>query len=235
MKTIDKLKTDIVDIFSSIQGEGLYVGERHLFVRFKDCNLKCINCDEVNSDACVMTIDDVIKNIQIIEKNNGHHSYVTLTGGEPLHYIDFMFTLCEILNNKGYKIFLETNGTLYEELKKVIHLIAVTSMDIKLKSVWGINDCYILHKEFLHILKGSIHYIKIIVSEKINIDEFINYVNLICDVNYAIPLILQPLKTSNTRYNNELISLLCELQRIALKRLSHVRVIPQMHKILHIS
>ena len=78
MKTIDKLKTDIVDIFSSIQGEGLYVGERHLFVRFKECNLKCINCDEVNSDARVMTIDDVIKNIQIIEKNNGHHSYVTL-------------------------------------------------------------------------------------------------------------------------------------------------------------
>ena len=29
----------VSDIFSSVQGEGVYVGERHLFIRFSGCNL----------------------------------------------------------------------------------------------------------------------------------------------------------------------------------------------------
>ncbi|MFH1230658.1 MAG: 7-carboxy-7-deazaguanine synthase QueE, partial [Planctomycetota bacterium] len=38
-------KTSIVSIFSSIQGEGLYVGKPHLFIRFAGCNLRCHYCD----------------------------------------------------------------------------------------------------------------------------------------------------------------------------------------------
>ena len=37
--------TDILEIFSSIKGEGPYVGERQIFIRLKDCNLDCIYCD----------------------------------------------------------------------------------------------------------------------------------------------------------------------------------------------
>ena len=35
----------IKEIFTSIQGEGLYVGEKQIFVRFCKCNLACRYCD----------------------------------------------------------------------------------------------------------------------------------------------------------------------------------------------
>ena len=39
------LTVNIKEIFSSIQGEGPYVGEKHVFVRFCKCNLACKYCD----------------------------------------------------------------------------------------------------------------------------------------------------------------------------------------------
>ena len=38
-------KADLVEIFSSVQGEGLLVGVRQIFLRFPDCNLACRYCD----------------------------------------------------------------------------------------------------------------------------------------------------------------------------------------------
>ena len=38
-------KASIKEIFTSIQGEGLYVGYKQLFVRFCGCNLSCDYCD----------------------------------------------------------------------------------------------------------------------------------------------------------------------------------------------
>ena len=35
----------IKEIFESIQGEGLYIGSKQLFIRFCACNLKCKYCD----------------------------------------------------------------------------------------------------------------------------------------------------------------------------------------------
>ncbi|MCW8893095.1 MAG: radical SAM protein, partial [Deltaproteobacteria bacterium] len=38
-------KADLIEIFSSIQGEGLLVGYRQIFLRFPECNLNCHYCD----------------------------------------------------------------------------------------------------------------------------------------------------------------------------------------------
>jgi len=47
------LYADIAEIFSSIQGEGLYVGRRQIFIRFCGCNLNCRYCDTETSASDV--------------------------------------------------------------------------------------------------------------------------------------------------------------------------------------
>ena len=43
------METNIIEIFSSVQGEGRYVGCRQLFVRFEGCNINCQFCDTENA------------------------------------------------------------------------------------------------------------------------------------------------------------------------------------------
>lgn len=40
------LTAPIAEIFCSVQGEGLYAGQRQVFLRFAGCNLSCRYCDE---------------------------------------------------------------------------------------------------------------------------------------------------------------------------------------------
>ncbi|MFA6988722.1 MAG: 7-carboxy-7-deazaguanine synthase QueE [Candidatus Gastranaerophilaceae bacterium] len=45
MTQIKSNDANIIEIFSSIQGEGPYIGYKQLFVRFSECNLNCNYCD----------------------------------------------------------------------------------------------------------------------------------------------------------------------------------------------
>jgi len=40
-----ELEAPILDIFFSRQGEGICVGDPHLFIRFGGCNVVCDYCD----------------------------------------------------------------------------------------------------------------------------------------------------------------------------------------------
>ncbi len=237
---------NLIEIFSSIQGEGKYVGCRQIFVRLSGCNLHCAYCDtnfhrtdfcKVETQAGSMNFSQ-IKNPVSAEKvaeiiKNFHeqipaHS-VSFTGGEPLLHWKFILEVAELLKNCGLKIFLETNGTLAEDFKKIFDAIDIVSMDIKLPSVIGEN-LFDLHKKFIEIAREKDLYIKIVVSKETSTEEFCAAIDLIPK---NILLIIQPV-TPFGKIKKATAEKILSLQSLALKKISDVRVIPQTHRVINV-
>lgn len=237
---------NVVEVFSSIQGEGQYVGYRQVFVRFSGCNLTCEFCDTPESRNAVEAglievtagqrdfkrIPNPISIIELAEHINQlllfpHHS-VSLTGGEPLCQTEVIKELVPLIQGE---IHLETNGTLPEELAMVLPYIDVVSMDIKLPSASG-QELWQQHKEFLSLANARSVFVKIVVTNKTSTEEFQQALELIASVNPKIPLIIQPVTPI---YDCEGVTpdLVLAWQEQALTLLGDVRVIPQTHKFMN--
>jgi 7-carboxy-7-deazaguanine synthase len=114
----------INEIFKSIQGEGQQQGEITTFIRTYGCNLRCEWCDTkyaqghdlngpvINNEYHEYTVDNVVDIVDNLKAKN-----ICITGGEPLVQLDDVSNLIVKLINKGYKIFVETNGS--KNAKKV--------------------------------------------------------------------------------------------------------------------
>ncbi len=101
----------VVEIFTSINGEGTRAGQLAVFVRFQGCNLNCSFCDtrwanDKDASYQVMTEEEIADAILETGIDN-----VTLTGGEPLMQRD-IYVLLEKLGQTCLYIEVETNGSM---------------------------------------------------------------------------------------------------------------------------
>ena len=217
-------KAKIKEIFSSVQGEGLYVGEKHLFIRFCYCNLKCAYCDTDFSlqNSKEYSFDELYEEIKDINCET-----ISFTGGEPLCEVDFLYDFLKKYKTKlNKKIYLETNGTMYKELSKIIDLIDIVSMDIKLKSATEQENRFLDNDNFLNIASKKEVFIKVVFDNNIADDEIINTVKLA--KKYDTTIILQPKMPMDNSV---------DLMNIFEKFYSlykNIRLIPQTHKFLNL-
>lgn len=219
-------KVKIKEIFASIQGEGPYIGYEQIFIRFSKCNLKCKYCDtDFQTDLKEYTPIELAKKID--DYKNIHS--VSLTGGEPLLDVDF---LQEFLLLTDKKIYLETNGTLYENLCKIIKDVDIVAMDIKLNSTSGNGDLFEKHEKFIEVaLKNNKEiFAKVVFDENIFDEEIKKCVNLA--KKYDITLVLQP------KMDGEVLNMtsekIDEVFSKFLNQYANVRLIPQVHKFLNV-
>jgi 7-carboxy-7-deazaguanine synthase len=105
----------IIEIFASLQGEGLRQGQPTVFIRFSGCNLKCPFCDTPYAwnGGRELTPSQALQKIQII-RGRYPADWACLTGGEPL--LQDVSGLVKDLRREGLKIQVETNATLYRPL-----------------------------------------------------------------------------------------------------------------------
>ena len=99
----------IVEIFSSIDGEGIRTGKLCTFIRTFGCNCNCIYCDSMyalmGNAWEEMSIPDIINKCKGLK-----NKCITLTGGEPLIHKD-IHNLINTLSNEGFEVNIETNGS----------------------------------------------------------------------------------------------------------------------------
>lgn len=222
---MQKQSIKIREIFTSIQGEGLYVGQKHIFVRFCKCNLNCAYCDtDFNSqNAKDYNIDDLALNLA-----DNDAEVISFTGGEPLLELDFLKEfLSEYKSKLNKKIYLETNGTLYKNLAQIIDYIDIISMDIKLQSATGQKNLFFENEEFLKIAQKKETFIKVVFDENISDDE-IEKVTYLAK-KYNTLLILQPKMPMNKGLD------LDNIYNKFYKKYKNIRLIPQVHKYLNLA
>jgi len=222
------MKGRINEVFESIQGEGLYLGEKQLFVRFSGCNLGCRFCD---TDHKAFREYEPYELFEEIKKHkNGHHS-VSFTGGEPLLQKDFLKEVLILNRSNGYRNYLETNGTLPDALEGVIDLVDIVAMDLKLPTSTGLNDFWKEHQRFLEIAYRQDAFLKAVICVSTTEEDFRRALNLIKEHNRAVVLVLQPNSREDSAALREKIN---GFSRIAREENIAVCVIPQMHKTVKI-
>ncbi len=241
------MPASLIEVFTSFQGEGPYVGYPQLFIRFAGCNLRCRYCDtpvaagkHAHFEATPGKGDfrsvpnpvSVRQVIPVLHKAASAHLHSwSLTGGEPLLYPVFIKELVSSAKPSEVKIYLETNGTLSEALTAIIDFIDIIAMDIKVPSTSGLPPLWTRHRQFLQVASRKNVFVKVVVAETTPEEEVEAAASLVASVAEDIPLILQPvsapagLRAVNTAH-------LLRLCRRARAYLSDVRVIPQVHKVL---
>lgn len=110
----------IVEIFDSVQGEGVQAGIPYTFVRFSFCNLACDFCDTPYNRVSIRLTEDQLFATLTEGRNPGH--WICFTGGEPM--LSLPSSLCGRLKQAGFMLACESNGMVWNEsFKQIDHVV----------------------------------------------------------------------------------------------------------------
>jgi 7-carboxy-7-deazaguanine synthase len=242
----------IQEVFSSIQGEGVFVGKRQVFVRFAHCHLKCAYCDTpmmtptgkchvetVPGSGRIEYLENPLSANRLIDavtsllKSARHHS-ISFTGGEPLLYHRFLREVFPVVREHAH-IYLETSGTQPEFLETVLPWVDFIAMDIKLPSATGEPAQFENHARFYELAMQNRKltcFIKIVFNQHTTAEELDAIKRIVLD--RGMPVILQPETNLTDRLVHVPPQRILEIENALSCHFDDVRVIPQTHKMLNV-
>lgn len=228
----------LVEVFSSIQGEGPYLGERQVFVRLGGCNLLCDYCDEPDTiplKSGAPSSPSEVKAAVLKAAKGRVHPTVSWTGGEPLLQAGALAGLMAWAREKGFKNYLETNGVLPKAFLEVRALTDVAAVDLKLPSAAG-RPHWKAHAEFLRLVPAG-SFVKVVVTEATTDAEVAEAVRVTAENAPRLPFVFQPATAvPSARGDGRMVvppaaSRLRDFVESAKERLADVRIVPQWHTI----
>lgn len=222
----------IVEVFSSLQGEGIRLGERQIFVRFGGCNIHCAYCDEPGtiplSAGRIWEIERLQDRLEAVGRRR-RHSSITWTGGEPLLYPEFLERMLPWARARGYENVLETNGILVPALKRLGPWLDAAAVDIKLPSAAG-RAFWGAHARFLAEVPPR-SFVKVVLSESSTEAEFERVLSLMGEHAPRLPLLLQPVTPGPAQASPPPPARMAAWLQRARQRLKNVRLGPQWHPV----
>jgi len=244
---------DLLEVFSSIQGEGPRVGERHLFVRLAQCDIQCAYCDtplchgvhararvertpgqgdfvSVENPVPVQSLRGAVEGLLAATP----HRAVSLTGGEPLLQPWVIEALSPMIRASGARVLLETDGNLPDAYERVRGSIDILSMDWKAPSATGEPARYDEHRRVLGLSGSAEAWVKLVYVAETPEEEVALAARAVADVRSDVPFILQPCTPFARVRTAPSSDLGLRLVSVAAQHLSDVRLIPQVHKMLDV-
>lgn len=157
----------IIEMYESIQGEGLHSGLPCFFIRTAGCDLRCSWCDTPYS----WTGGNWAGLDSVIEAVPEHISLVQITGGEPLLQKERVSELCHELNILDKKILLETGGhRSIKGLPDYLHIV----MDVKLPKSGEDNHDFVANIQYL---KKSDE-VKFVIADRTDYEAAVQFIKL---------------------------------------------------------
>ncbi len=229
-------KIPVMEVFGpTIQGEGMVIGQKTMFVRTAGCDYSCSWCDSAftwdgsgKDDIRMMEAEEIWTELKQIGGDN--FSFVTISGGNPA-LLKNLDTLIDILKDHHIKIGLETQGSKWQDWFYKIDELTISP---KPPSSNMVTDFQVLDK-IIDNLKESNVSLKVVVFD----DQDYEYARNIHLRYPDVPFFVQVGNNDITTPDNKelLLYLLNQYERLIDKvmldsDLNDVKVLPQLHTFL---
>ncbi len=117
---MSKATIPVLEIFGpTIQGEGMVIGQKTMFVRTAGCDYRCSWCDSAftwdgsaRDDIVLMTSKEIFNRFREIGGTAFNH--VTISGGNPA-LLKNIGVLVQLLHENDIKVALETQGSKWQD------------------------------------------------------------------------------------------------------------------------
>lgn len=117
---VHQVAIPVMEIFGpTVQGEGMVIGQKTMFVRTAGCDYRCSWCDSAftwdgsaKERIVKMTPDDIWK--ELVRIGGDRFSHVTISGGNPA-LLQHMGRVITLLHDKGITVAIETQGSRWQE------------------------------------------------------------------------------------------------------------------------
>ncbi|WP_409340712.1 7-carboxy-7-deazaguanine synthase QueE [Paenibacillus sp. MBLB4367] len=110
----------VMEIFGpTVQGEGMVIGRKTMFVRTAGCDYSCAWCDSAftwdgsgKADIRLLTAEEIYN--QLLSTGGDTFAHVTISGGNPA-LLPQLGELIELLHEHGIQAALETQGSRWQD------------------------------------------------------------------------------------------------------------------------
>lgn len=236
------MKVRLFEIFTSVEGEGIFYGTKTLFVRLAGCPFTCFYCDTVDAlppdsgdeydvqSACKLIGDKLKRNT----------FKVNFTGGDPLLQYQAVAELAKYIQTKNVPTYLESSCFDSAKFDHVLPFIDLVKIEFKTKDSKFVDDKHYdnLIANAIRCLESAIQakrktYIKIVVSGDTRPHDFAKLVDQIFGmppdtISQLAGFIIQP----TYGIKEPTLDQLMQLYDTVYSKYSDVRIIPQLHKFI---
>ena len=260
-------KAPLIEIFHSVQGEGRFVGVPMTFVRVATCPLRCLYCDtphsyraearfpvrlgpreqlEANPVASARAAE-LVRLVAKASEQGVRTPRVSITGGEPLVFPDFVREIGRDVRAKGMRVHLETAAVHPDALGKCIDQVDHLSADWKLPETLGAPADAALalapgasygarHRQCCEIAirRGASVDVKIVLTDRVSDGSFGEALDGLHPLRDKILLVLQPVTPFGAVTKTLPRADLERFVATALRQEFDLRVLPQVHKTLQV-
>lgn len=233
------MKIPVLEIFGpTIQGEGMVIGRKTMFIRTAGCDYSCSWCDSKftwdgseKSNIQLMEPEDVWN--RLTEEGGDRFGHVTISGGNPA-LLAHLSELVDLLHKKNIKIALETQGSKWQPWFESIDDLTLSPKPPSsgMKTNFEILDQIInrLHQD----QKGTFS-LKVVIFDKNDLKYAIDLHQRYPDVEFFLQVGNDDLETmDNEKLLGQMLRQYEQLieQVMESNVLKDVRVLPQLHTYL---